>query len=177
MSRGVRIGLGVLGGAVLVVGIGLGYTVLVGSRPDIGNPDFATVQATLPGTWTSRSTSRADFIGSLVDEFPEADLRTEMDILHYGDPVSIELTFGEKGAISAASIDGSTTYPIAVGTYRLVDNHSMVLSRAECTVPAQFELRGGSLSFGTIGECATQPGALDLALVLRGAPFDPKPAP
>ena len=177
MSRGVRIGLGVLAGIVIVVGVGVGYTLLVGSRPDIGNPDFATVERTLPGTWVSQPTSRADFIAGLADEFTEAELGAEMDRLHYGDPVSIELTFGENATISAASIAGATTYPIAVGTYRLVDNHSMMLTRADCTVPAQFQLRGGMLTFGTMGDCPTQPGALSLAVVLRGAPFDHAAAP
>lgn len=170
MNRAIRIGLGVLAGALAVVGFGIGYTLLVGGRPDIGNADFSTVQQTLPGTWTSEERSQADFIAGLVDEFSEADLREEMTAFHYGDPVRLELSFAD-GKVSASSNQGGTGYPIGEGTYRLVDNHSMILSRDDCEVPAQFQLRGDTLTFGVIGGCATQEVDLFLAVVLRGAPF------
>src|SRR5512141_2982602 len=100
MSRAVRIGLGVVLGLGAIVGIGVGYTLLVGSRPDIGNPDLATVERTLPGTWQLKETSRADFIAGLVDEFAEADLRSQMTDLGIGDPVHISLTLA-AGTVTA----------------------------------------------------------------------------
>lgn len=68
MNRVARIGLGVLLGLLIVVGFGVGFTLLVGDRPDIGNPDLATVERTLPGTWNLVATTPTDFIAGLIDE-------------------------------------------------------------------------------------------------------------
>jgi hypothetical protein len=170
MSRPLRIALGVLVGALAIVGFGIGYTLLVGGRPDIGNPDFATVEQTLPGTWSLEATSRADFIAGLIDEFDEADLRAEMESMRLGDPVRIELTFTD-GNVQASSLNEGTSYLIGEGTYRLTDNHTMILARDDCEVPAQFRLREGTLTFGIIGSCPTAQVDLFLGVVLRGAPF------
>lgn len=176
MSRSLRIGLGVVLAVLAIVGFGIGYTLLVGSRPDIGNPDFATVQRTLVGTWNSEETTDADFIAGLIDEFDEAELRAEMSSLHIGDPVRLELTFGD-GKVSASSNADGTTYPIGEGTYRLVDNHTMVLTREDCEVPAQFRLRDDTLTWGIIGGCPTEEVDLFLGVVLRGAPFTREATP
>lgn len=170
MSRPLRIALGALVGALAIVGFGIGYTLLVGGRPDIGNPDFATVEQSLPGTWSLEETSQADFIAGLIDEFDEADLRAEMESMRLGDPVRIELTFAD-GKAQAASLSEGRSYLIGEGTYRLTDNHTMVLARDACEVPAQFRLRDDTLTFGVIGSCPTVEVDLSLAVLLRGAPF------
>jgi hypothetical protein len=170
MSRAVRIGLGVVLGLGAVVGVGVGYTLLVGSRPDIGNADLATVQRTLPGTWNLEATSRADFIAGLIDEFDEADLREQLDGLRIGDPVRLSLTIGD-GNISASSVDGDTTTELGDGTYLLIDNHTMLVTRGDCEARVQFRLEEEVLTFGIIGACPTELSDITLAVLLRGAPF------
>jgi hypothetical protein len=169
MSRPVRIALGVLVGALAIVGFGVGYTLLVGGRPDIGNPDFATVKQTLPGNWTLQETTQADFIAGLADEFSEAELRDEMTALQIGDPVRIAITFA-NGKVSATSQAEAGSDLIGEGTYRLTDNHTMILARDDCEVPVQFRLHEEVLTFGIIGTCPTTEVDLFLGVVLRGAP-------
>ncbi|MGZ8563086.1 MAG: hypothetical protein ACXWWU_05660 [Candidatus Limnocylindria bacterium] len=175
MSRAVRIGLGVVLALGAIVGIGVGYTLLVGTRPDIGNADLATVQRTLPGTWVLEETSQADFIAGLVDEFDEADLRSEMSDLKLGDPVHISLTIAGE-VISATSIADGVTTELGDGTYRLVDNHTMSVTRGDCVARVQFRLQEDVLTFGIIGACPTELSDLALAVLLRGAPFNRAPA-
>ncbi len=170
MSRTVRIGLGLLLAVGVIVGIGVGYTLLVGSRPDIGNPDLATVERTLPGTWNLEQTSQADFIAGLIDEFDEADLRDQLDGLMIGDPVHISLTI-EDGTISASTTADGVTTELGDGTYRIIDNHTLLVTRGDCEVRAQFRLQGDLLTFGIIGACSTELSDLTLAVLLRGAPF------
>jgi hypothetical protein len=170
MSRPVRIALGVLVGALAIVGFGIGYTLLVGGRPDIGNPDFATVKQTLPGKWNLQETSQAVFIAGLVDEFDEADLRSQISDLGIGDPVRISLTFTQD-TISAGRIAEDTTAEIGSGTYRLVDNHTLFVTRGDCQVRAQIRLRDDLLTFGIIDPCPTELSDITLAVLLRGAPF------
>lgn len=176
MSRPLRIAFGVLVGALAIVGFGIGYTLLVGGRPDIGNPDFATVKQTLPGTWNLQETTQADFIAGLVDEFTEAELRDQMAALQIGDPVRIEITFADDGKASATSHTASRSFLIGEAEYRLTDNHTMIIVRDKCEVPAQFRLRNETLTFGIIGGCPTAEVDLFLAVVLRGAPFIRAPA-
>lgn len=171
MSRAVRIGLGVVLALGAIVGIGVGYTLLVGSRPDIGNDDLATVERTLPGTWSLQETSRADFIAGLVDEFDEADLRSQMSDLKIGDPVHLSLTLA-NGTVTASSSAGGVTTQIGSGTYRLIDNHTLLVSRGDCEARVQFRLEEDLLTFGIIGACPTSLSDLGLAVLLRGAPFD-----
>jgi hypothetical protein len=171
MNRVARIGLGVLLALLIVVGVGVGFTLLVGDRPDIGNPDRATVEQTLPGTWNLQATAATDFIAGLIDEFDEAELRTEMTALHIGDPVRIELTIGD-GTIAASSNAAGTSYQLGDGTYRIIDNHTLLVTRGDCEVRAQFRLSGDLLTFGIISPCPTQLSDLTLAVLLRGAPFN-----
>lgn len=177
MGRPLRIALGVLVSVLAIVGFGIGYTLLVGTRPDIGNADFATVQRDLPGTWNLQETSQTDFIAGLIDEFPEADLRAQMTMFQIGEPVSIALTFADDGTASAVSNANGTAFPIGGAAYRLLDNHTLVVTRGDCEVRAQFRLRDDTLTFGVIDECPTQLSDLTLAVLLRGAPFTRAAAP
>jgi hypothetical protein len=170
MSRAVRIGLGVVLALGAIVGVGVGYTLLVGSRPDIGNPDLATVQRTLPGTWELQGTSRADFIAGLVDEFDEADLREQLEGLKLGDPVSLSLAIA-GGSITASSITGGVTTELGDATYRLIDNHTLQVTRGDCEARLQFRLQEDVLTFGLITACPTELSDITLAVLLRGAPF------
>lgn len=170
MSRAVRIGLGVILGLGAVVGVGVGYTLLVGSRPDIGNADLETVERTLPGTWNLEATSRADFIAGLIDEFDEADLREQLDGLKIGDPVRLSLTIGDE-SISASTTDGDTTTELGDGTFELIDNHTLLVTRGDCVARVQFRLAEDLLTFGIIGACPTELSDITLAVLLRGGPF------
>lgn len=170
MSRAVRIGLGFVLAIGAIFGIGVGYTLLVGSRPDIGNPDLATVQRTLPGTWNLEATSQADFIAGLVDEFDEADLRSQLDGLKIGDPVHLSLTLA-NGTVTASSSAGGVTTQLGSGTYRLIDNHTLEVTRGDCEARLQFQLREEMLKFGIITACPTELSDITLAVLLRGAPF------
>jgi hypothetical protein len=170
MSRPVRIALGVLVAVLAIVGFGIGYTLLVGGRPDIGNPDFATVKQTLPGTWTLRETSQTDLVAGLVDEFDEADLRSQISDLGIGDPVRLSLTFSEE-TISVSSVADGTATEIGSGTYRLLDNHTLFVTRGDCEVRAQIRLHDDVLTFGIIDPCPTELSDITLAVLLRGAPF------
>lgn len=60
---------------------------------------------------------------------------------------------------------------IGEGTYRLIDNHSLIVTRGDCQVGAQFRLQGNVLTFGIIAPCPTELSDLTLAVLLRGAPF------
>lgn len=175
MSRAVRIGLGVGLALAAVLGIGVGYTLLVGSRPDIGNPDLATVERTLPGTWNLEETTEADFVAGLVDEFDEADLRSQMAGLRIGDPVRISLAIAD-GTITASSVVGGVPTRLGDATYRLVDNHTLQVTRGDCEARLQFQLREDVLTFGIITACPTELSDLALAVLLRGAPFNRAPA-
>ena len=175
MSRVLRIGLGIVLALGVIVGIGVGYTMLVGSRPDIGNPDLATVERTLPGTWNLAETSRADFIAGLVDEFDEADLASQMNDFKLGDPVHISLTLAD-GTVTASSSANGVPTQLGSGSYELVDNHTLLVTRGECKVRAQFRLRSDVLTFGIIDACPTELSDLALAVLLRGAPFNRAPA-
>ena len=171
MNRPVRIALGLLLAAGVLVGIGVGYTVLVGNRPDIGNADLDTVQRTLPGTWELRATSQADFIAGLADEFAEADLRSQMTDLKIGDPVHISLAIAD-GAIAASTTSEGVVTELGDGTYRLIDNHTLLVTRGDCEARVQFRLQEDVLTFGIIGACPTELSDLALAVLLRGAPFE-----
>ena len=170
MSRAVRIGLGVVLALGAIVGIGVGYTLLVGSRPDIGNPDLAAVERALPGTWNLRETARADFIAGLIDEFDEADLQAQLDGLQLGDPVSLSLAIAD-GSITASSIANGATTELGHATYRLVDNHTLQVTRGDCDARLQFQLQEDVLTFGIITACPTELSDVTLAVLLRGAPF------
>ncbi len=176
MNRAVRIGLGVVLALGAIVGFGVGYTLLVGSRPDIGNPDLATVQRTLPGTWKLEQTTQADFIAGLIDEFDEADLQEQLDGLLIGDPVQLSLSIG-TASISAATTDGDTTTELGDATYDLIDNHTLLVTRGDCVARVQFRLEEDLLTFGIIGACPTELSDITLAVLLRGAPFARAPAP
>lgn len=171
MNRPLRVALGLLLAAGVIVGIGVGYVVLVGSRPDIGNADLETVQRTLPGTWELRPTSQADFVAGLADEFAEADLRSQMTDLKIGDPVQISLAIAD-GAISASTTSGGVVTELGDGTYRLIDNHTLLVTRGDCEARVQFRLQEDALTFGIIGACPTELSDLVLAVLLRGAPFE-----
>ena len=177
MSRPLRIALGVVVSVLAIVGFGIGYTLLVGTRPDIGNADYATVQRELPGTWNLQETSQADFIAGLIDEFSEGELQAQMADFQIGDPVSIALTFADDGTASAESHATGTTFPIGGADYRLLDNHTLMVTRGDCEVRAQFRLRDDTLTFGVIDQCPTQLSDLTLAVLLRGAPFTRAAAP
>jgi hypothetical protein len=176
MSRAVRIGLGVILAIGAIVGIGVGYTLLVGNRPDIGNPDLATVQRTLPDTWNLEETSQAEFIAGLIDEFDEASLRSQMADLEIGDPVRISLTMAD-GTIAASTTADGTTTELGEATYEIIDNHTLLVTRGDCVVRAQFRLQEDVLTFGIIDPCPTELSDLALAVLLRGAPFTRAAAP
>jgi hypothetical protein len=171
MSRPVRFALGVLVAALAIIGFGIGYTLLVGGRPDIGNPDFATVKQRLPGTWRLQETSQADLVAGLVDEFGEADLRSQISDLGIGDPVRLSLTFTQD-TISVSSVADGATAKIGSGTYRLIDNHTLFVTRGACQVRAQIRLHDDVLTFGIIDPCPTELSDITLAVLLRGAPFN-----
>jgi hypothetical protein len=170
MSRAVRIVLGVALGLAAIVGIGVGYTLLVGNRPDIGNPDLATVERTLPGTWNLEETTQAEFIAGLVDEVDEADLQFQLDGLKIGDPVRLSLIIAD-GTIAASSIADGTTTEIGDAAYQIIDNHTLRVTRGDCIVRAQFRLQEDLLTFGIIDACPTELSDITLAVLLRGAPF------
>ena len=176
MNRGVRIALGLLLALAAIVGIGVGYTLLVGNRPDIGNADLATVERTLPGTWNLQATSQAAFIAGLVDEFDEADLRSQMDDLQIGDPVQLSLVIA-GGRITASSVAGGVITELGDGTYRLIDNHTLLVTRGDCDARLQFRLVEDVLTFGITSPCPTELSDLALAVLLRGAPFNRAAAP
>ena len=171
MSRPLRVALGIAIAIVAIIGFGVGYTLLVGSRPDIGNPDLPTVKRTLVGTWDTGELGRAEVIVGLTDEFTARDLDAELTRLEIGDPVQIRITFNADGTASAVSVADGITHPITDGSYRFIDNHTMVLSRDDCEVPSQFRLSHGTLTFGVIGSCPSQNTDLSLGLLLRSAPF------
>ena len=176
MRRPLRIALGLLLAVGVIVGIGLGYTLLVGSRPDIGNADLETVQRTLPGSWELQETTQADFVAGLVDELPEADLRSQMTDFRIGDPVQISLAIAD-GTISASTTSDGVVTALGDGTYRLIDNHTLLVTRGDCEARVQFRLQEEVLTFGIIGACPTELSDLALAVLLRGAPFDRATAP
>jgi len=172
MNRPLRIGLGIVVAILAIIGVGIGYTLLVGSRPDIGNPDLATVKTTLVADWQTPQQSRADLVAGLTDEFAATDIRAELDQLGIGDPVLIRLTFTADSHASAVAVEDGKTKPIGDGTYRLLDNHTMVLKTGDCEVRSQFRLNGETLTFGVIGSCPTQDTDLTLGVLLRSAPFN-----
>jgi len=176
MHRAVRIGLGVVLALGAIVGIGVGYTLLVGNRPDIGNADLVTVERTLPGAWNLQETTRAAFVAGLVDEFDEADLRSQMDDLLIGDPVQLSLVIA-GGRITASSVADGVTTALGDATYRLTDNHTLEVTRGDCVVRLQFRLQEDLLTFGITSPCPTELSDLALAVLLRGAPFNRAAAP
>ena len=176
MSRAVRIGLGLLLAIGAILGIGVGYTLLVGSRPDIGNPDLATVERTLPGRWDLQATSQADFIAGLIDEFDEADLRSQMADLKIGDPVRLSLTLANGTVTESSSADGVNTQ-LGSATYELIDNHTLLVTRGDCEARLQFRIQEDVLTFGIVTPCPTELSDLTLAVLLRGAPFNRTPVP
>jgi hypothetical protein len=153
-----------VGVAVLAaVGLAVAFALLVSSRPDIGNPDLATVERTIAGRWASTAASREQFIAAFSDEWDAATLESFLDDLEVQTPLTVMLEL-DDGAMTISTRDAAGLVVVRdEGNYELRSNHTFVYTDGICDQSLEFRLTGDVLDVDVSAySCVTE--AQDLAI-------------
>lgn len=149
--------------ALVALGLAVGFSVLVSGRPDIGNPDLATVERTIVGRWESTAVSREQFVAAFSDEWDASTLGSFLDDLGVQAPITVLLELTD-GTLTVSTRDATGSEVVRdQGTYELRSNHTIAYADGICDQSLEFRLTGDALDIDVSAySCPTE--AQDLAI-------------
>ncbi len=164
--------------ALAAVGLAVAFALLVSGRPDIGNPDLATVERTITGTWESDAASREQFIAAFSDEWDAATVESLLDEFEVQMPVTVILEL-DDGAMTISTRDAAGLVVVRdEGTYELRSNHTFVYSEGICDQSLEFRLTGDVLDIDVSAySCATEKQDLAIDVYFHLSAFSRVVAP